>query len=69
METSIVHKVLNWNEEKYNDLIYEEECPKTYVKAFGCGALDGLIDGLVIVGLVTEIALVGKLVKSAFTKK
>ena len=69
METSIVHKVLNWNEDKFNDLLYEEECPKTYAKAFGHGCLDGLIDGLVIVGLVTEIALVGKAVKAIFTKK
>lgn len=49
---SITHMILDWKEEKLDDLIYnEDEAKHPYAKAFALGCLEGLIDGAVICGL------------------
>ena len=49
---SLTHKILDWTEEKMDDLLYDDGKEKhPYAKAFAIGALEGLIDGAVICGL------------------
>lgn len=44
--TSIIHMVLDWTEKTMNELNPETD-KHTYVKAFGLGCIEGLIDGAV----------------------
>lgn len=69
MTNSITHRVLDWNEEKFDELLVEDETPSTYAKAFLSGALDGLIDAATMVGLVVIGTGTWCIVKSIFTKK
>ena len=49
---SVTHMILDWTEEKMDELMFDEgEIKHPYAKAFALGALEGLIDGAVICGL------------------
>lgn len=42
----LTSRVLDWTHEKFDEIYPDDKHP--YLKAFGCGALEGLIDGAVI---------------------
>lgn len=49
---SITHMILDWTEEKMDDLLCDvDETKHPYAKAFAIGALEGLIDGAIVCGL------------------
>lgn len=49
---SITHMILDWTEEKMDDLLCDDgKIKHPYAKAFAIGALEGLIDGAVVAGL------------------
>lgn len=45
----MVKSILKWNDSKFEECLAEEG-PKSFAKAVGCGAVEGLIDGLAIIG-------------------
>ena len=47
-------KILNWCEEKYEDSI-DDYSFTGYAKAFGLGAIEGAIDGMVIIGALLTL--------------
>lgn len=49
-------EILTWIDRKMDDLDKEESISKMQVKAFGLGALEGIIDGFVIAGAVASVA-------------
>lgn len=43
----LVRKVLDWTDDKFDEIdVTNDKHP--YLKAFGCGAIEGLIDGAVV---------------------
>lgn len=54
MSNSIVKKVLDWNEKKFEEL--DESRKSDMIKAFGRGALDGLVDAAVFWFIPTLLA-------------
>ena len=55
MSNSIVKKVLDWNEEKIDEIdVTEDKHP--YLKAFGHGAIDGFVDAAVLMYIPVLIA-------------
>lgn len=61
----MVRKILDWCDEKYENEVLGDDRPISYVKAFGLGAIEGAIDGLVINGVLliaagTIATIIGK---------
>lgn len=54
MSLSLVKKLLDWNEEKFNEI--DENTKHRYLKSFGSGALDGAVDMAVIMYVPVLIA-------------
>ena len=72
MNTSLVRGILNWSDDKFTEIENDiangtNEIKHPYLKAFGLGAIDGAIDGLVVVGTLSTIA--GAIIKVASKKK
>ena len=63
-------EILKWTDEKLEEIYESDEVGgKELAKAFGVGAIEGFIDGLVIVGGIYWVAGVVKIVKNAVKKK
>ena len=61
----IARKIINWCDEKYENEVLGDDRPISYAKAFGLGAIEGLVDGLVINGALlitvgTIVSIVNK---------
>lgn len=54
---SIVKQILEWNEEKLEQLFDEELNAKTVVKIAAHGAIEGMVDGCFVVG--ATLAVIG----------
>ena len=72
MNTSLVRKVLDWTEDKYNaienDVVNKtNEIKPPYLKSFVLGGIEGAIDSLVITGTLTIVA--GAIIKVTSKKK
>lgn len=52
MITSITRKILNWSEEKFEEIQNDQYTKHPYLKSFGLGMLDGAIDSAVVIGSV-----------------
>lgn len=62
--------ILNWTKKEYEKVLESDECGvKEFAKAAGIGAIEGAIDGAVIVGLTAFVLGVVDIVKNATTKK
>lgn len=65
MITSITRKILNWSEEKFEEIQNDQDAKHPYLKSFGLGILDGAIDSAVIIGsVVITGCIVEKVVNS-----
>lgn len=54
---SFTHMILDWTEEKLDELMVDPDNSKhPYAKAFALGAVEGLLDGMVIAGGVFLVA-------------
>lgn len=63
-------KILKWTDEKLEEIYESDEVGgKELAKAFGVGAIEGFIDGLVINGAILFAAGVVNIVKNAVKKK
>lgn len=65
MTESFVRKVLDWTDEKMEE-IQDEDTKHPYLKAAGLGAIEGIIDGAV---LAYPILLVGCIMINKHIKK
>lgn len=61
---SVTKQVLDWTEEKFEEAL-EEDSKHSYLKAFGLGAIEGFIDGAVLMYpiLVAGLFIAGKELK------
>ena len=61
MGECITRQILNWTEEKTEEII-EGDVKHPYLKAFGLGCIEGLVDGAVLAYpiLVASLFLVAK---------
>lgn len=48
----MVRNILDWNDKKFDEAVKSEDSDgKLYAKAFGHGALEGIIDAAAVVGI------------------
>lgn len=65
---SIAEKILNWKEQKYNEIdVMNDKHP--YLKAFGCGIIEGWIDGCIIMYPIVVGSLYWKMYKDSKNNK
>ena len=43
----LARKILDWTQEKFDEIDYEKDKHPS-LKAFGCGAVEGIIDGMLM---------------------
>lgn len=72
MNTSLVRNILDWTDNKFTEIENDiangtNEIKHPLLKAFGLGAIDGAIDGLVVTGALTIVA--GTIIKVVTKKK
>ena len=63
----MLKKILYWTDEKFEEVVDNPNEKHPYIKSFGLGAVEGVLDGLVIGGIINLV--VGGIVLAVKHKK
>ena len=64
----IMRTAIKWCDKKMDEAYNEEEMPKACTKAFVSGAVEGLLDGAIVVGLLYTVCGWASVIKESIKK-